>query len=292
VESRLEPTGGNELGFEVVNRHARLEDLTVYFFEDLWRKSAWTVSGTSEAGGWEHEFVPDVSGSLSPMAPYLDERVHAMRYVTDEAANRTRSEGDDFSFYTTYPANQPVIVNNRFLNGIYASALGAEGVWVYAYGDWGPQPWDDTEPGVRYRLASATGVRGQGGYQLVLPSWDDTVYDTVVYEALREGIEDSRAIGTLKRLIDENPGPLADEAAAYLDDILARPSPDYSPRYMHADGELPIHQYADRSAEILSDLAGDPEAYGFFDEFRWELLGYISRLQPGREIFLPFASRS
>ncbi len=275
----------------IVNGHSRREQLQVDFVEDTWRHAEWVYS-TSPESHWQHSFVPDPAGTLGPMDPYLDDRVYAMRYVSATERERTWEAGDSFSFYTTYPATQPVPLNNRFLNGIYGSALGAEGIYVYAYGDSGPQPWDDCEAGVYERLGTDVGRRSQNNYQLALPSWEDRMFDTLAFECLREGIEDSRLIATLKRAIAEHPGPLADEAAGYLGDILARPSTEYWPRYMRFDASQPIEWYADRSREILSDLAGDPLDYGFFDRFRGRMLDYILRLTAGGRLgplYLPLA---
>ncbi|MCK4658304.1 MAG: hypothetical protein KAV82_02175 [Phycisphaerae bacterium] len=272
------PEQPNEITFNVTNRHARQEELLLYFVEDFWRQATWAVTGASASDNWSSTYEPDDDGTMGPMATWLDDRVYAMRYVTAEQAERTWAEGDTFSYYTTYPANQPVILNNRFLNGVYASALGAKGVYVYAYGDWGSQPWDDCEVSYARRMGTESGQRSYGGYQLVLPSWDDRIYDTVIFESLREGVEDSRIIATLKKAIAEHPGPRAQLAQAYLDDLFAGPSRDYSPRYMHTDESLPIHKYADRSEEVLSDLVGDGEDFAAFDRIRLRMIWLILTL--------------
>ncbi|MFN2115523.1 MAG: LamG-like jellyroll fold domain-containing protein, partial [Anaerolineae bacterium] len=293
IAEYLTPGRAATISFRVTNGQARREDLTVYFVEDEWRGAEWVVDGAADGDNWAHELAADDSGALGPMAPELDDRVYALRYVTQDEIDRTRAGGDSFSYYTTYPANQPVILNNRFLNGLYASALGAEGVYVYAYGDWGSQPWDDTEPSSLGRLGTDAGQRGQGGYQLVLPSWEKRVYDTVVFESLREGVEDSRVIATLEQAIRENPGATADAAKAWLDDLYSRPSHAYSPRYMSSDPSRPIHRYADRSDEILTDLAGSPDDFEFFDRTRRRMLDYIVTLErgPSAPSYVPIAER-
>ena len=43
-------------------------------------------------------------------------------------------------------------------------------------------------------------------YRLALPSWEPRMYDMLIYESLREGIEDSGIIATLRKAIQENPG--------------------------------------------------------------------------------------
>jgi hypothetical protein len=283
----------NRLVFSVANGDARQEDVRLYFVEDAWRNATWRIETSPN---WHAAFQPDDSGALGPMDPNLDDRVYALSYVSGAEIDRTRAAGDTFSYYTTYPATQPVIVNNRFLNGLYASAVGAKGVYVYAYGDWGAQPWDDTEPSYVEQIGNDTARRSQNNYELVMPSWDDRVYDTVVYEALREGIEDSRIVAALERAIATHPGVRADAARAYLRDLFTRVSRDYAPRYMSYAPDGPIDRYADRSGEMLTDLAGDPDAYGFFDTVRRRMIDHIVALEAlgptPPPCYVPFAARS
>lgn len=278
----------NEIALLVTNGEAREEHLELYFVDEAWRHLEWSVKA---APHWRHESNPDGSGALGPMDPELDDRVYAMRYVTAEEIAKTRAATDTFSYYTTYPATQPALVNNRFLHGIYAAATGAEGVYVYAYGDWGSQPWDDTEPSYVERLGNAAARRSQNNYALVMPAWEDRVYDTLAFEMLREGIEDARVIATLEAAIARHPGPAAREARAHLADLLARPSRAYAERYMFLEPDAPIERYADRGGEMLADLAGRPDDWAFFDRERERMLREILALrEAGRTTFLPVVS--
>jgi hypothetical protein len=279
VGSRLRPGAENLVRWVFGNGFARQEELRLYFVDDFWREAAWT-SDDSHGSHWTASYVADSTGDLGPLAPSLDIPFFSLYRMDSEALDYARRWPGGFSFYAPYITTQPVIVNNRFLYGLYASALGAKSALVYAYADWGPQPWDDDAQSEVYRMGGGShAIRGSAGYAMILPSWGNKVYDTVVYESLREGIEDSRIIATLKKAIARHPGPQAQAAQTFLESVLAKPSREVHPRYWGTDASLPIDRYADRSAEILSDLAdGDPNAYGVFDEFRRRMIEYIVQL--------------
>jgi len=267
----------NTVEFTIINNNAILEEMTLYFLEDFWRNRNWDITNSPN---WQYSYTPDVNGDLGPMDPYLDNRVHALSYVTEENWERKESSNDKFSYYTTYLANQPVIINNRFLNGIYASALDAGNVAVYAYGDWGTQPYDDLDQTWQLRLGDSAAIMGTAKSQLVLPSWEQKVYNTLAYESLREGIEDSRIIARLEKAIEENSGAKADEARTYLDDLYSNPSRDFS-RYSAIDDSAPIEKSADISEEVLFDLSGSSENFEFFDDMRRTMIDYIIELEAG-----------
>ena len=113
---------GNDITitFAVKNGFAHNEDLIVYFHEDTWRKGNW--NGAS-SGNWEYNYESDPLGYLGPLDPNLDHRIYRLQNISEVEIEKTRDAGDTFTYYTTDHATQPVIVNNRFLNGIYASAL-------------------------------------------------------------------------------------------------------------------------------------------------------------------------
>ncbi|MEK6935422.1 MAG: hypothetical protein AABW67_01410 [Nanoarchaeota archaeon] len=252
-----------------------------YFGNDSWFNQPWQFTSNHQSYSGEIDQDP----YLGPMDTWLDNRVYALSYVTEEQINLTNASGDTFMYYTTYPANQPVILNNRFLNGIYASATGAKGVNVYAYGDWGQFPYDDMSTSYRDRLGTTAGLRSQSRYELILPSWEPRVYDTVVHESLREGIEDSRIIATLKKAIKEHPGEKANEVQEYLNLLFSKPCKDchhyptnryrtVNSTYLSTNPE----KYADRSEEILYDLSGNKTNYKFFDNTRKTMIEYIVEL--------------
>ncbi|MFH1290213.1 MAG: glycoside hydrolase domain-containing protein, partial [Nanoarchaeota archaeon] len=273
----------NIIEFSVTNNYSVDDDFVLYFIDDFWRDSDWQIIQNSD--NWVYDYEPDPFGDLGPMGPYLDYRVHAMQYLTEENQLRTIEEGDYFTYYTTYPANQPAFVNNRFLNGIYASARDVPYVLVYGYGSFESDPYDDMSTSRVYKLSVSSGLRGQNDYNMILPSWEPVVYDMLIYESLREGIEDSKIIATLEKAIADNPGTLADEAQSYLDEIFSKPSGDYQDNYWWLDdpNEVPIEKYADRSEEILFDMSGDVDNYGFFDDTRRQMIDYIVALQTGTE---------
>jgi hypothetical protein len=91
-----------------------------------WLDLDWTFE-TNDDTIYSSQITP-YDSNLGPMDPYLDNRVYALTYVTDHEISKTMDAGDNFQFYTTYFATQPVISYNRFLNGLYASATGADGV--------------------------------------------------------------------------------------------------------------------------------------------------------------------
>lgn len=260
-----------------------------YFENESWLNQNWqfTVNHQSYYGEIDNDIY------LGPMDSWLDYRVYALSYVTEKQINLTSASNDTFMYYTTYPANQPVIVNNRFLNGIYASATKAKGVNVYAYGDWGQFPYDDMSTSYKYRLGTIAGLRSQGRYELVLPSWEPRVYDTLAYESLREGIEDSKIIAALKKSISDHPGEKANEAQAYLNQLLSKPCKDcyHNPdnRYMDTNSTYidnssvyyAPEKYADRSEEILYDLSGNRTNYSFFNAARKTMINYIIELNLG-----------
>jgi hypothetical protein len=268
--------GQNVIRWVLVNGYARCEDITLYLVDDFWRNSAWTIDESHDSH-WTHSYVADPAGDLGPMSPWLDRPINSLYRVTQEGIDYAKGSPGGYAFYAPYISTQPVLVNNRFLYGIYASALGANGALFYAYADWGLMPWDDTAPSELYRMGgNPNAQRGSAGYHLILPSWENKVYDTVIYESLREGIEDSRIIATLKKAITDHPGAQATAAQAYLDSVFAKPAREIHPRYWSTGQSLPIEKYADRSGEILSDLAdGNPNAYGVFDEIRHQMIAHI-----------------
>ena len=139
------------------------------------------------------------------------------------------------------------------------------------------------------KINSASGTN----YSLVLPSWSGKVYPTIVYEAMREGIEDSRIIRALKDAIvsvaevgNSNYLSIAEDATAYLygdNGIFTRPSREYGTRYKQPR-TIADHpeKYADRSEEMLIDLCNNEDesySYGIFDEIRLQMIEYILQLQ-------------
>ncbi len=280
ISSYLTPGATNTVVLSIDGTQATEERLDVYFLEESWRTATWA---TDAGDDWSCAYYPDDGGYLSPMGLWLDVRVHALSEVTSEAIERTEQQQDDFAYYTTYLATQAVPLNNRFLQGLYASAVGAKYVFPWAYSaTWGPQPWDDCEAWETFRLG-ALGPFACGGYQLVMPSWDDYVYDTIVFETLREGIEDSRLLARLDAELLGESSSLAESIRQWRDSLLGPSGPDreFHARYMVADVGVPDHAKLDCSRRVLTDLAGDPTDYAFFDRTRRRMIYSIIALTDG-----------
>lgn len=279
-----DPNGLTGLQFRFTNNQSRREKLGLYIMDDDLRKANWVVTYDPPPDSrWSYTYEADPDGYNGPLSRWLDIRVLGTKEITETNILRTEAAGDRLAFYDTGPGTQAVPVNNRFLHGIYAAALGAD-VFAYAYGAWGTLPWDDTEQQPTFSIRDEDGRRGWGGQQFVAPSWDDLVYDTTAFECLREGVEDSRIIATLAKAIadaDAN-NPCLEAAEDYLNGLLGKPSPNWEASYgfweqTWIDANQP-ELYADRSAEMLEDLCDDASNYGFFDEMRLQMIRYIAAL--------------
>ncbi|MFA5856435.1 MAG: hypothetical protein WC867_03690, partial [Candidatus Pacearchaeota archaeon] len=178
----------------------------------------------------------------------------------------------------------PIVSYNRFLNGIYPSSIGAKSVLVYAYGDWVGQAYDDMDRYYPLGINNPMSKNGQVNYELIVPTWEGDVLDTIAYESLREGIEDSRIIATLKKAINENSNEKSKEANIYLNNILAKPTPDYYTHYFIPNSSKPVEKYADRSEEILFDLSGNKQDYEFFDRTRKQMIEYIIEINQNNNL--------
>lgn len=270
--------GTNTIVVSLDADRARNLNFTVYFLDDFWRNSVWTI--TTNSALWSYQNISDQHGDLAPMDRNLDQRVYSLSYLTSEEIQKTSNSRDTLAYYTTGPATMPVITYNRFLNGLYASAVGADSVFAYAYGDWA-FPYDEITASWIERSYSPTSRRGQVNYELTLPSWEEKMYDAVIFESMREGVEDSRILATLKREIQNHPGQTAIEAADYVSSLSEKVSKNYDTRYGYTANLDPIETYNDRSAEILTDIGGNASDYYAFDKIRKQMINYIIELQEG-----------
>ncbi|MBR9683319.1 hypothetical protein GOV03_02150, partial [Candidatus Woesearchaeota archaeon] len=272
----------NNVTFSFENNLSSLESLTIYFMDAFWRNKSWVVGGNGSY--WNYSYAEDDIGDLAPITN-LDNRVYYTQYITAEEIQKTKDSNENFSYYTTYIATQPIIVNNRFLNGIYASATNATDVSAYSYCIWTlASPYDDVVQNYRYGISTDKELRSDGSYAFILPTWDATNHVTLVYESLREGIEDSKIIATLKKAIRENPGTNADAAQTYLNGLYSSVTLDYTSRYRYTNSSANIEAYADRSGEMLEDLSGDSTDFSFFDDMRTTMINYIVELQQSSDV--------
>lgn len=277
----LDAKEDNNLQWVFTNGNARDEDISLYLLDAWWRGQGWTVDESPDPH-WTVTSVEDAIGDLAPMSSYLDEPIFSLYYMNQEARDYSRQWASR-SFYLPSGTTQAVPVNNRYVYGLYAGAVSMPESLVYAYADWGSEPWDDEEMWADLRsCGDRHAERGPGGYQLVMPSWEDKVYHTVAYESLREGLEDSQVVATLKAAIAANPGsPTTQPAQDYLEDVLARPNPQFGPRYLSCGSATPIETYADRSGEVLTDLSGSADDYAIFDEIRLRMIRHIRVIVDG-----------
>jgi len=252
--------------------------LLLYIVDDTWRNLAWTAGGSGLGTTWTHSHTSDAHGDLGPMNWWLDEGVIALWWAGKTHFDQLEHLGVVPAFYSTYHANVPVPAYNRFINGLFSSALGAASVNIYCYADWTADPWDEQAPRAG---DSAKDVNWQfhSSYGLVQPSWDPMLYDCTAWESVREGIEDSRLLRTLKEEIALHAGSAtAASAQAYLDQIYALPSTQYWRYEVYRKSE-PIERYADTTDLILTDLSGNATNYGIFDNIRAMLISHIQQLQ-------------
>eukprot|EP00727_Mastigamoeba_balamuthi_P008178 m51a1_g3981 hypothetical protein (637) ;mRNA; r:442307-448661 len=112
-----------------------------------------------------------------------------------------------------------VIPARKFAN------ISAANMAFYVY-DWKADPWDEQS-----RAFYDFTLGGQSAYGMVQPSWSNYIYDTIVWEMHREGVEDSRIIRSLKNEIAKHPGLQAStEASKFLNDLFSKPSRSW-PKY-------------------------------------------------------------
>lgn len=276
IAPHVKPGQDPVITFRVTAGSESAEEVNVYFVNDELREEGSVTAGT----GWSSTFTADPAGLLGPLGPGIDEHVMNIIHVTEENIHYVRDLlGKTFSMYTTNPGTANVPTCNRFLHGFFASAVEAQGVYHYPYYGWGPQVWDDLEQ--KPSAWNTAGLIGSGSQQLAHPSWDDKMYDSIIFETLREGVEDSRVVKALKGAIAAAPPGLSVTAAsaqAYLDMVLARIDRNYYSAYYGSVSGQPVEWHLDRSREMVADLAADPSGtsddYGVFDDIRRQLIYY------------------
>jgi hypothetical protein len=109
------------------------------------------------------------------------------------------------------------------------------------------------------------------------------MYETVILESLREGIEDSKIISTLKKEINEHPGDLANEAQNYLNTTLNNISSKYS-NYNGDSSSSYVEDQIDGSPQVFVDLGGEANDYWTMDKIRHRMLNYIVSLNQQPEL--------
>lgn len=256
----------------LVNNITFEDEILIYFMDQYWRDAVWDYEFNSD--NWSASFMPDeYLDNFGPVGPYIDHRIYHISSVNGRNLQRVGDEGKMLGYYTTYQANMPYPINNRFLNGIYADSVDVSYVMAYAYHTPIGDPYDDLSRSWQGR-DFGDALKGNVDYNLVYPAWDGNVRKRLIYESLREGVEDARIISTLEKVIQDNPGSLANEAQTYLEGLRSKFSADYNPDYM-VSGRSDSWLRHDFSKEILTDLSESSDDYDSFDEARRTMIDYI-----------------
>ncbi len=217
---------------------------------------------------------------LQPLSGYLDVFVYPIWHVNANTPRIVEATNSEMAYYTTYPGTSIRPIYNRFLHGIHAHATNCRYVVSYAYRDSLADPFDDMDC-----RPICENTIGQNDYLLTYPSWNDDILPTIAYEALREGIEDSRLISTMQSLAEEalisgdsNAEKIGSEAISYLECMLKAVVPNgFKYDFWHKHKVLPEDPM---EKAILGKLNnGESLDYGVFDEIRKDICNKIILLQ-------------
>jgi hypothetical protein len=216
---------------------------------------------------------------LRPLRDVLDVFAEIILKVDEAAIDTFKKNHSNLSYYTTYLATSVRPIYNRFVHGLYPFVTNSKFVLVYAYRDSVVDPYDDMDLAATFPYPTST-----NDYLLTYPTWRGDILPTLSYEALREGVEDSQLISTMKVLIDKalkagNPVvvKLGKEAEDYLNEILARPSKNFKQNYWRKHTSA-LQDPMEKA--ILTDLnAQHGQDYAIFDNIRREVCDRIISLQ-------------
>lgn len=221
---------------------------------------------------------------LRPLREVLDIFVEAVIRINETTIKTLKESGANLSYYTTYLATSVRPVYNRLLHGIYPFVTNSKFVLCYSYHHERADPYDDMDVAVDHPQRV-----GAGDYLLTYPTWRGDILPTIPYEALREGVEDSHLISTMKILahqasqaIDPKVVELGKEAEDYLNGVLKKLSKNFEQRYWKIHKDLPVDP---TEKAILKDLNGEANVgYDIFDEIRRGICDRIVRLQNCDEV--------
>jgi hypothetical protein len=216
---------------------------------------------------------------LRPLSEVLDEFVCHISHVDASAIKHIKKRNSNVSYYTTYPGTSIRCIYNRFLHGLYRFAVGGGYVVCYAYRHERSDPYDDLD-----RVSFWAPDVGMNDYVLTYPTWQGEILPTLSYEALREGVEDSRLISTMLVLAgrassSHDPGVVrvGKESEEFLQAILRRMSKDFRRDYFRKHKDLPVDPMEEAILRDLND--GRSKDYGIFDKIRRGVCDRIIRLE-------------
>jgi hypothetical protein len=221
---------------------------------------------------------------LRPLREVLDVFADNVILINENTLKAFQDDKPNLSYYTTYPATSVRPSYNRLLHGIYPFVTKSRYVLSYAYHDASADPYDDMD-----RRANYTYQEGMNDYLLIYPTWQGDILPTMSYEALREGIEDSRLISTLQTMTQyasqydsEEVRKLAEQANGYLNGLFRKLSKDFENSYFRKHKAVPVDPM---EKAILKDLAdGHDNDYGKFDNIRRDICELILKLQKFDEV--------
>ncbi len=212
---------------------------------------------------------------LRPLREVLDVLAEGVARMSRKAVQEMRTSNSMLAYYTTSLDTSVRPLYSRLLHGWYPFVVNTDYVICYAYRDSLVDPYDDLD--CRADLANRVGGTD---FLLTYPTWKGNILPTLSYEALREGVEDSRLINTLRVLIkqalessDAESQDLGKKAEKFLDNTISGISMDFYHDYWTKHKDLPVDPMEKR---ILEDLQGDKQSrYEIFNELRWQVCEYI-----------------
>jgi hypothetical protein len=118
-----------------------------YATEERLRIAEAEVKMVKEAGGLVAMTTDHTEAER--LDPWLDIRVYGANFVNDEVIRHTESAGDVLAVYNGGSCGGPSPAADRFFHGVFAWAIGAKGVFQWAY-QWAEgDPLDDRDSATR-----------------------------------------------------------------------------------------------------------------------------------------------
>ena len=210
---------------------------------------------------------PGPDYTIPPATSLVDHKVWTQ---TDQDAGFDHNNAH-FGYYTTNTSYLRNPIYNRFIHGLFAAKTNASIVSAYAMGDQIKDYFNDFDSNYYERT-----LNPYADFIFAYPTWDHgKLLETIALEGIRLGIQDSKYVATLERLIAENPThPAAQPASNFLQTVKNRMSPHFWNDYVQTPGTDGFYQ------PILQNLssAGNPLDFTAFTTIRNTVIQYISQL--------------
>ncbi len=220
--------------------------------------------------------VKDGKTYLPALTNLIDNKLYAMYDITD---SNVKADQNSFGLYDTYYSQLRDPVSNRFIHGLFAEKSGAKTTAIYTYGGFSDDPYNDFDSEDFYNYPD---------FLLAYPTWnpDGEVIPTMGWEALREGIKDSKYIEALKDLIAKYPNTKkAKEANAYLNTLMSKISLDWKNNY-HSKLD-PSFAGFDKNILKTISTSGSGSDYAAFDDMRNTVIQFIKDISNASRITIP-----